>query len=220
MDPILQEALAGAPVEVTLGGKTYPLAFPIQAVILYKSETARLDRERNRASGVPALTREAKREMRARRRTLAEEAEALRPAAGAKWDDEKFVHFDELFAEGIEIKATIDADAAAGDSLYDKSNWWKISPEGDPERMMLALWVGLHEFVKTDKAKPKFTARLDREELGGLINLGNGEALTRSIAEALRAHLVAPAEDLDEEEASPNAEPPAPPATGTLTLKK
>lgn len=217
MNDFLQEALAGAPVTVTLGRETYPLAYPIEGVILYKSETARLDRERKQ--GRPALPREEKRALRDDRRSLLAEADSLRPAPGEKWNDDNFARFDELFTEALGIKARLDEEEAAGDSLYEKSNWWKISPEGDPERMRLALWVGLHRFVPgnihdLNAGKPVYTPRLHRHELGALITLANGEELTVAISKALRAHLIAPPE-VAQEEANPNGHsaeipPPAP----------
>jgi len=210
MNDILQEAIAGAPVMVTLGGQSYPLAYPIQGVILYKSETAQLDLRRKAASGRAALKREDKRELRDPRRELLSKAEALGPAYGEKWTDENYAAFDELFAEALALKTTLDEDAASGDSLYDKSTWWKISPEGDPERLLLALWVGLHHFEESGNShtglvgRPTapvlvYRPRLSREELGSLITLRNGEDLTASISQALRAHLIAPPEIVQEE---------------------
>jgi hypothetical protein len=222
MNDMLQEALTGGPVTVMLGGRDYPLAYPIQAVILYKQQTAQLDRERKKAAGAVALTREEKRELRDRRRAMLTEADALRPIPPDPWIDENFAHFDELLGDATIIKGTLDEDAAAGDSLYDKSNWWKISPAGDPERMLLALWVGLHKFEETGNAHTGLVGRanspclayrpqLSREDLGKLVDLGNGEELTQAIANALRGHLIAPPE-IEEEDPLPNVEPPATPA--------
>jgi hypothetical protein len=233
MHPILQEALAGEPVTVTLGGETYPLAYPIQGVILYKQETAKLDRSRSKDR--TPLTREEKRELRNRRRKLLAEANELRPKEGEKWDDENFARFDDLLVEARSLKSMIDDDAAAGDSLYDKLNWWKISPEDDPERLLLALWVGLHQFsvpneapaaarIWPDAGRPKkeYREMLSRERLGELIDLANGEDLTRAIAKALRAHLIVSSDDSEsaEKEPLPNAQPPATPAEETTTLPK
>jgi hypothetical protein len=152
------------------------------------------------------LTRQEKRELRDRRRKLLAEADALRPEPGEKWDDDNFVLFDELLAEGITLKSTLDEDAGTGDSLYDKSNWWKISPESDPERLLLSLWVGLHRFGN-ENGKKVYRETLSRERLGELIDLRNGEELTSTIAKALRAHLIAPPEIEQEEEALPNVPP-------------
>lgn len=214
MNDILRDALVGE-VTVTLAGRVYPLAFPMQGVILYKRETARLDRERKLANGSKPLTREAKQDLRERRRSLIAEADALRPDATKeeKWDDGKFALFQELLAEAMTAKAALDEDAAAGDSLYDKSNWWKISPDGDPERLLLALWVGLHTFKGAPGTQAASTAVLTyvesftRAQLGSLIDLRNGEELTEAIAKALRAHMIAPPEPDEEKEALPNVPP-------------
>lgn len=189
MNPILQEALAGEPATVNLGGQNYPLDYPIQGVILYKNLTAALDRARKLAANAPALTREVKRELRDRRRTLLAEADAQRPAAGEVWEDEKFANFNEFLQEAMAAKAVADQDAAAGDSLYDKGNWWKISPDRDPERMLLALFVGLHIFIpsKTPGKPDEYVETLTLVELGKLIDLRNGEELTVAISKALRA---------------------------------
>jgi hypothetical protein len=212
MDPVLQEALAGAPATVTLGGQSYPLAYPIQGVILYKKATAALDRERHKASGRPALTREEKRTLREQRVEVLSEADAQRPAKGEAWDDAKYARFEELLGEALALKATLDEDAAAGDSLYNKATWWKISPEGDPERMLLALWVGLHKFEE-EKGKKVYRETVTREDLGSHIHLKNGDELTSAIAKALRAGLIAPPET--DIEPLPNAQPVAPAEVAT-----
>jgi hypothetical protein len=216
MNPILQEALAGEPVTVKFGREVYPLAYPIQAVILYKAETARLDRERAKAKDRLPLTREEKRELRGRRRKLLAEADTQRPAQDEEWIDENLTRFGDLLGEAMAVKAALEEDAAAGDSLYDKLNWWKISPESDPERMLLALWVGLHIFqpAKHPGKPDEYVETLTRQKLGKLIDLGNGEALTQAIATALRAHLIVASDDSEsaEKEAVPNAPPPAAPA--------
>ena len=50
MNAHLQQALTGAPVASNVGGKEYPLAFPIEGVmaLLYQEETATLDRSRTK----------------------------------------------------------------------------------------------------------------------------------------------------------------------------
>jgi hypothetical protein len=227
MNEMLQQAIAGEPVTVKLGGNEYPLAYPIQGVILYKRETAKLDRER--AKDRAPLTREEKQMLRERRRKLLSEADEQRPPTGEKWTDENFTRFDELLADAVVLKAQLDEDAGAGDSLYDKTNWWKISPNEDPERMLLALWVGLHAFIESGNAhtglngppgsaSKKYLPQLSRESLGGFVDLGNGEELTLAIAKALRAHLIAPPE-IAQDESLPNVQSPATPAEMTTELE-
>jgi hypothetical protein len=216
MNSDLQEALAGEPVTVTLGGKTYPLAYPIQGIILYKKETAALDRERKKAGGRASLTREEKRELRGQINQILIEADAQRPAKGESWNDKTLARFEELLGEAQAVRYSLDEDAATGDSLYDKSNWWKISPEGDPERMCLALWVGLHQFHATGipgrPAVLAYVETLQRAQVGSLITLQNGEELTSSIAKTLHAHLIVAPESTGEE-ASPNVQPVPEPVT-------
>src|ERR1700676_2702662 len=104
MNANLQHAITGAAVTVTLGGKEYPLAYPMEAVILYKRETAVLDRARNATR--PKLSRAQIREMAAERRKLMAEAEELRPQTKKEeWDDDKFARFQELQDDASELKA-------------------------------------------------------------------------------------------------------------------
>jgi hypothetical protein len=225
MDDMLQEAIAGEPVMVSLARASYPLAYPMQAVILYRQETAKIDRERAKAkiaAGGKPLTRDEKRELRDRRRELLAEADTQRPLQGVAWDDNKWQRFEELLAEAVSIKATVDEDAGTGDSLYDKTTWWKISPEKDPERMLLALWVGLHEF-KTQlsaggPAERVYSPRLSKMQLAELVGLDNGEELTVGIANALRKHLIAPPAVAPMESDDPNPQPPAMPVEYTAEM--
>jgi len=234
MHSTLQEAIAGARVLVKLGAQEYPLAFPIQAVILYKKETAALDRQRaadRRQQGLAKLTRDELRELRRKRQTLLTEAEKLRPAKGQPWDAEKYAQFDSLLEEATLVKCAVDEEAGTGDSLYDLYNWRKISPEGDPERMLLALWVGLHKFAENASSssllarsqKPEagliYQPQLSREEIGLNIHPGNASAVTLAISKALAAHIVAPpeveefaAEERTTEIPDPNASGPEIPA--------
>jgi hypothetical protein len=92
MNDLLQEAIVGSPVTVTIGRETYPLAFPIQGVILYKRETARLGRERT--PDRPRLTREEKRALREARQELLADANLPRSQRGEGWDPEKFRDFE------------------------------------------------------------------------------------------------------------------------------
>jgi hypothetical protein len=219
MNPVLQEAIAGEPVMVKLGArgqeKEYPLAFPIQAVILYKNETARLDRQRTeerRKQGVAKLTGAEVRDLRQRRQQLLKEAEALRPHKGQAWEGESYPQFDSLMDEATLLKIAIDEDAGTGDSLYDLYNWRKISPDGDPERMLLALWIGLHEFAH-EVDRQIYRPRLSQEEIGRHIHPGNASELTLAISKALSAHLIAAPEvppDIEDvaEEPVPNVRAP------------
>ena len=211
MNDMLQEAITGSPVTVKLGGETYPLAYPIQAVILYKRETALLDRER--AKDRPRMTRELKREVRDHRHKLLAEADKLRPAKGEDWKPANFLEFDAAMDEASALKIALDEDAGTGDSLYDMYNWRKISPDGDPERLLLALWIGLHEFKSVGANMPAalvYLPRMSKTQVGQLVDLGNGGDLTMAISQALSAHLIAASEVPVNEEPLPNVRPPSP----------
>ena len=204
MNKILQEAIVGAPVSVTLGGKCYPLAYPVQAVILYQSETAAIDRRRRKESGGKRLDRAEVKELRHRRRELVREAETFRPRQGEEWTPEAFESSEALMEEALAIKCALDEDAAIGDSLYDLFNWRKINPERDPERFLAALWVGLHQFERTD-----YRPQLSREEIGPLLHPGNVSELTFAISQALSSQIIGPQGEADQ---LPNVRPPAVPA--------
>jgi hypothetical protein len=211
MNAHLQQALTGAPVTVNLGGKEYPLAFPIEGVILYQEETATLDR--SRAKGRDRLTRALKDGLRAERLQLLQSAEKLRPPKGTKkWADDNLARFGDLQDEANTLKVRLDEDAGTGDSLYDLYNWRKISPQGDPQRMILALWVGLHVFQKSKTAgeDDDYVETLTRRQLAKFVHLGNGNALVGAVSKALASYLVDETDegDDDEEEESPNPQPP------------
>lgn len=217
MNQHLQQALTGAPVTVSLGGKEYPLDFPMEGVILYQEETGKLDRAR--AQGRDRLTREARKNLRSERLQILREAEKLRPEKAREWNDDDLARFGDLQDEANAVKVRLDEDAGGGDSLYDLYNWRKISAQGDPERMALALWVGLHVFQKSTPQtsttqKPKtanpdeddeYVETLTRRQLGKFVHLGNGGALLGAISKALAAHLI---DERPGEEADPNPQPP------------
>ena len=221
MNAHLQQALTGAPVTVNLGGKEYPLAFPMEGVILYQEETAKLDRAR--AKGRDRLTRELKKALRAERLEILQEAEKLRPPKGKKkWADDNLARFGDLQDEANLLKVRLDEDGGAGDSLYDLYNWRKISPQGDPQRMILALWVGLHVFQKSPigpghKQEPEdeYVETLTRRQLAKFVHLGNGNELVGAVSKALASYLVDETDEGDDdedEEESPNQQPPEKPA--------
>lgn len=207
MNTILQEAITGSPVTVRLAGVERVLSFPSAGVILYKRETALIDRARTQ--GRPKLSLAEKRELRSQRRTLLDEAEALRPVRAEDWTDDTFNRFQELLDEAMGPKIALDEDAAAGDSLYDKLNWRKINPTEDPERFLLVLWVGLHIF--RNSTPREYVETITREQLSEVVDLSNGDELILAISTALAAHLLSP-EVKPAEEPDPNLQPPAVPA--------
>src|ERR1017187_5141010 len=119
-----ENALAGEPVTVTLAGVVYPLAYPMQAVILYKQETAKIDRAR--AAGRPRLTPEEKLDLRKRRRDILKDWPTKQ---FADWNDGDVEVTEELLREATALTSALDEDAGVGDSLYEIRNWPKIGSE-------------------------------------------------------------------------------------------
>lgn len=216
MNPVLEEALVGAPAMVKLGGKEYPLAFRVHAIILYQRETALLDRQRaeeRRKHGVARLQPSEIRELAERRRKVLAEAEPFRPKKEREWPESDQVTWEALQSEANLLKIAIDEDAGTGDSLYDWYDWRKISTE-DPERFLLALWVGLHRYDPERPAGRRFVETLSRDELAELVDLSNGAELTAAIGNALSAHIIAKSETpLNETEAEAEIEDPDPNAS-------
>lgn len=220
MNPTLEQALIGPPVTVKLGGKDYPLAYPMQAVILYQKETAALDRERN-VSRWPKLEREELRDLRRQRRALAREIGDLyfshkedeKFIEVSKWPEEDKVRLLDLREEGAELQRVIDEAAQRGDSLCDRDTWHRIGPQTDPERFLLALWVGLHRSMGNapDFDDPRFQPQVEKDELSSLIHPSNSEALVEAIVRALTQQTQVSPENLD-----PNARPSASPTEMTM----
>jgi hypothetical protein len=197
----LEETIVGPPVTVKLGGKEYPLAYPMQAIIIYKIETAKVDRRRTEDR--PRLERELVRKMRRDRKELLRRSQEL----FAKKDKtpEEQEEFEWLRSEASAIKRELDEDAGNGDSLFDLYNWDKISPEEDPQRLLLALWVGLHYFDEARVYVPALTV----QQLGPLITPGNASELLLAVSQALSQHILSQREP---EVPDPNAQTPELPA--------
>lgn len=194
MNDVLREELTGRPpVMVVLGGAEYPLAFPMRSIILYKQETAKLNRARGLAS--PKLSPSEVREVRERHSALLVEASKLKGA-----------EFQRAIQEATLVKLPLDEAAGTGDSLLLMHNWWRISLD-DPERIVLALWAGLHQEQPDKSWKAPFTlAELESEKL---INMGNVGDFLPQITEALISYIKRETDD-SEGEPAPNA--PAPEA--------
>jgi hypothetical protein len=216
MNAELQEAIIGPSPTVKLNGVEYSLAYPMHAIILYQKGTAALDRER--MQGRTPLSRKELAEMKANRRKLLHQARLtadLAPGEVVQESDE----LDALLEEATAIKRVLDEHAGTGDSLFDLDNWRKINPVEDPERMLLALWVGLHKFEGA-----LYTPQLTKAELSPLIHIGNISDLTIAITKGLSQYIITPQDEdevaeetndegLKEKEApDPNALTPALPA--------
>jgi hypothetical protein len=209
VNPLLEEAIAGEPVTVKLGGHEYRLSFPVAAVILYKKETAIIDRQRAKLREGAPLTRAEVREYRARWQKLIAEAHALAPTTVdgkvQPWNEQNLEQWQLLQEEANLLRTAVDENLGTGDSLYDRYTWRKISPDGDPERLVLALWVGLHTF-EIDVPR-RYIPQISREELGALVNLGNGADLAFKIVKAIGADILA-AREPEEDTPLPNAQTP------------
>jgi hypothetical protein len=194
---VLQQELIGRPpVLVSLGGEDYPLAFPIYAVILYKQETAKLNR--SRGSGRPKPTPSEVRESTQRFSDLLKEAAAL---DGNSVDG--VGKFRQVMEEATLVKLPIDEATGNGDSLCLMHNWYRITLD-DPERIVLALWAGLHTRQPDKSWKPRFELSELQDEK--LFNMSNAGSFIEPISQALIAHIKR------DEESDPSPNVPAPAA--------
>jgi len=187
MEKLLENAIIGEPIMVTLGEVQYEISFPIQAVILYKAETAKIDKKRSQ--GRPKLTADQRKALRSERLDILRKLEPFRPKKDKEWNEDDFAQFQALSEEANRIKVALDEDSCQGDSLYDLSNWDKIGPVVDPERLLLALWVGLHKSVNGS-----YLPSLTQEQIGRFINHRTSADLTDAISLALAKDLLPPAE--------------------------
>jgi hypothetical protein len=87
-----------------------------------------------------------------------------------------------------------------GDSLFAKTSWSKVDLEEDPERWLACLWAGMHQEQPDHTWKAPFTL----EELGGLVDFSNSNAITLAMVKAMISYL-----PKKKEGTSPNATAPA-----------
>jgi len=179
---ILQKEITGDPVSITLAGESYPLAFPIFAVALYKQETAKLDR--GRMEGKAKLSLEEIRELKKRRRQIIASTDEM-------GSSEVWVAIE----QAGDIRRVLDEHELRGDSLFQVENWFKISEE-DPERILLALWAGLHTQQPDETWKAPFTIG----QLQRLLDFSNCRELILAVHKALGQYMP------KRKEANPNAE--------------
>lgn len=195
MNAVLEETVTGeSPVEITLGGKQYPLAFPLHACALYQAETARLDRARRAERG--ALKPEEIAELKQQRREHLRQSDAVQDEIAALAPgtphEEKLERFYELLGEAMLIKSRLDEDGGRGDSLFLEGNWFKINSE-DLERIVLALWAGLHHEQDRElgmRIEPKWVTPFTLGQLRKLVDPSNAEEIIDAIGRALRAYAV------------------------------
>ena len=208
MNQVLEQTLTGAePVTVNLGGKAYPLAFPLHACALYQAETVKLDRARRAAHG--ALTAALRQELKARRWDLLRQTDPLQEqlAALAALEKERALtaeertrlteiteQYYELLGEAMAARNRLDEDAARGDSLFLEANWFKINSD-DPERVVLALWAGLHQPVASGQLsvarnQDEWSSPFTVQQLRHLLDPSNAEEIIDAISQALRVYAV------------------------------
>lgn len=195
MNPALTEAVTESelPITVTLGEKEYPLSFPLHACSLYQQATAKLDRGRREARG--PMTADEIAGLREQRRlalgasdTLQDQIRAL-PEGTAHAD--MLAHYWDLIGEALTLQKRLDEEGGRGDSLFQEANWFKISPD-DPERLVLALWAGLHREQANGNplAEPKWTSPFTVPQLRKLVDPSNSDEVLDAISRALRAYAV------------------------------
>ncbi len=203
--------------------KEYALAYPIEAVMLYKDETAKIDRARSAAklaAGGARLTRAEKKDLRKRRKDILKEW-PTKPLD--EWTADDVEDTEMLLGEATAITSTLDEDAGTGDSLYEVRNWHKIGTD-DFERLLLALWVGLHRHYAALGIPPAdYRSELSMKELRALeLSDTQLKAIAEAIRRALSRSLIA-RRDPDDEEPVPNAPAPAvatmPPATSPTMME-
>lgn len=188
---VLQREIVGEPVTVSLGGKDYELAYSIFAVSLYKQETAKLNVRRAKEAqdaGRAKLSPAEVRELRTRYNRLIDERQG-------KSNAELAVLHEEL----VGLRVQLDEEAGTGDSLFQYVNWWKIRDE-DPDRILLALWAGLHQ----ERADEKWESPFTLGQLRKLVDFSNVGPVAISIGKALFAYMP----KVKEKDKSPNGRGP------------
>lgn len=215
---VLEKEITGDTVRARLGDKDYPLAFPNHNVALYSQETAKLNCRRAKAakeSGRPELSSKELRSMRVTLQRLHDERYELQERFRATREEDRpskaelFAEISATAEEMISIDIRLSEEVGTGDSLFKLINWWKIRDD-DPERVLLALWCGLHVEVSEGKWAAPFTVK----QLDKLVDFSNVVYLLTQITLALAQHM-----PKVEDSKLPKGEGPAPaaPAAGEMT---
>lgn len=176
MKTVVEQEIVGSPVTVKLSGRDYPIAFPMFAIALYRQETARLNARRAKEaeeSGRPRLTPAELSELRSRYNRLFQ-SRRTKPV------EDLAAIMDEIVA----LRVRLDEEAGTGDSLLQYVNWWKIRDE-DPDRILLALWAGLHQEQEDEDWKSPLTLR----QLKKLVDFSNVGDVLVAIGKALAANM-------------------------------
>jgi len=186
---VLDREITGEPITVMLAGESYPLAFPMFAVTLYKQETAKLNCSRARTAeeaGRAKLNPNELRDMKRRFRAIVDSMSG---------DYDQSGEFAGQMEEAVALRCRIDEETGNGDSLLQLINWWKIREE-DPERIILALWAGLHQ----QKEDQTWASPIALSHLNKLVDFSNVGPIIQAITRALMAYMP------KRKEASPNVE--------------
>jgi hypothetical protein len=165
MTDLLQQEVTGAPVVIVIAGKEYPLRYDMAAAIIYKAETARIERNR------PQLPDPDPKCLRCdETKSMHEGPELIR------LDKDKH-----MLCWGFRQREPLE-----GDSLANRFSWSRIDLDLDPERWLACLWAGLHQLQPDEKA---WKAPMTLGALGGMLPVGPGlRELSTKMAEALIQH--------------------------------
>jgi hypothetical protein len=161
----MQDALSGviaAPVPVTIAGRECKLSYPMHAAIVYRRETARIERSRPQP-----------------------EDPDPRCVCGARKSNHKGPGLIRVEDDNLLCPRFRYEDPLLGDSLFNIESWMKINLAFDPERWTACLWAGMHELQPDGKTwKAPFTF----EELEASIGIcAETRAIGEKMDEAMRA---------------------------------
>lgn len=170
-----------SPVPVTIAGRECKLAYPMHAAIVYRAETARIERSRPQPEDPdPKCVCGAAKSLHVGpgliRVTAGDAPELLCP---------RFRKEDPLF----------------GESLFTYESWLRIDLNSDPERWTACLWAGLYE-LQPDKETWRVPFTL--AELQASLGIS---AETRAIDAKMREAMIAWWPKPKKETPDPNAQP-------------
>jgi hypothetical protein len=148
MNDLLQQEIS-PPVTVLLGGNSYVLTYGMAAVIVYKAETARIERSRPQPVETDPLC-------------LCGERESKHTGPSSTILNEQ----GEIVCWGFRLY-----DAVQGDSLLTSTSWKRIDLDLDPERWLACLWASLHRLSDDGK---NWVAPMSLASLGSMIPVGAG----------------------------------------------
>jgi len=182
MSDLLKNEITGAPVTVFIEGKSYPLVYKMAACIVYKQETARIERSRPQP--------------------LVNEKDVVCLRCGAARAEHEGPNLIRLAPDKEVLCWRFDGyNPVQGDSLFFPSSWTRIDLDVDPERWIACLWAGLHQ-LQPDGLSWK--APMTLAQLSGMIPIGDA---ARQIS--LRMVKAVNLASTKAKEPDPNA-PPAP----------